>query len=291
MRFSAIKRAAAFFGIFLAASAWAAAPTWRDFETAAESAVSVRDWPKARLYYKLGLRFAVGVSDKEAVRHLRTQIKRLPVDPAVIGQLLADERYDEAFKRLKEYLNYNPGDVWAMSLMGYVYQAIDQNGKAEKLYKKAVATQKGHPTPHYYYGQYLLLKKKKFEDALAEFKTFRERLAAPSGSSPAEKRSLERERIQATRWIVSILDTTLGRPREAMDEMRTLVRAMPNDPETQYDYGALAARLGWKETAYGAFKKVIKLAPGTALADRAKLAIGVVQNTDNSGNPYVDPYS
>ena len=260
-------------------------------ERQAETAVSARDWPKARVLYKKSLREAVRENDREAVLHLRKQISRLPVDPAVIAQLLEGERYDEAFKRLKEYLNYNSGDIWAMSLLGTVYEAIGQDALAEKLYKKAVSIEAKHPTPHYYYGRFLLLKKKQFRQALKELKKFRECLDPSLTVSEREKKMLLNERIQATQWIASIEDTVLGDTVEAFRELTTLVRVSKPNAEVLYSYGVLAMRLGKKQTAYDTFQRVIQLSSDPELVAQARQAIDLIRNVGSDGNRYTDPYS
>lgn len=284
-------KAAAAAALLASVAAWAGGYS-RELELQAEAAVSLRRWDLARPLYKRSLREAVRESDVSAISRLRNQIARLPVESAVIERHIADERYDEAFKHLKAYVNYNPGDVWAMSLMGSLYERIGQDRQAERLYRKAVRLQPEHPTPRYYYGRYLLLKKKKFDAALQELERFRANLGqAKAKASESERRALERERIQATRWIASVRDTVLKEPARAMGELEPLIRVEKPDPEVLYEYGLLAMRNGRKRTAYDALVRVQRLSPGTALEQAAAQAIELMRNTDSSGYRYADPYS
>lgn len=259
----------------------------------AESLVNVGRYDEAGRTYRQALRESVRRRDKLGIAEFEKKVRSLPTSTDRIRALLTEEDWPAAEAQLKRVLSLNPGDPWALTLLGTVYEEIGRDGPAERIYRKAADLRPDYPGVHYSLGKFYLLKRKRFDDALEELEKFKETLEWSLGEieDPRLRAELEKDRVRAVRYLAYLHAEVMGRPARAAAELQALIRQTDSrDPELYYDLGAAYLTLKKRASAYGAFRKVIEYAPrDSELAREAENAIEYLRKHPDHGR-YTGPY-
>jgi len=248
-------------------------------------AVNVGDYDEARLSYKKALRAAVLAHDANQIRELKKMIRALPVFSSQIEAMILSEDHGGAFRELRKYLARNPSHPWAVVQMGRIYEAMGRLGQAENLYLQAIRWRYEEPNAHYALGRFYLLKKKKFEKALEEFKLFRVTLSESADlvTDEDQRKKMDGYLRDATRSIATIYLEVLREPKMAEAELENLVKSDDADARDHYSLGVAYLRNRKKTSAYQAFKKAIDIDPKSEAAKDAEEVIGTLRAASRKG--------
>ncbi len=250
----------------------------------ADTFAAIGDLGRASLYYRKALRETLRASAHDrarrkaaqrSIREIKELIHSLPKSEAYIWEWIQNEEYEKAASELKRYLSKNPADIWAMTTMGALFEEMDENAQAERIYKKAMKINPDHPLPYFYWGRYLLLKKKEFWEALQAFEKYRTKLKENAAlvDDPERKKRVTEHAAQAARYVASIYMETLNKPQFAVQALEEAVKESPKDAEIYYDLGVAYVRVKKRISAIQTFRKVIELKPDSKLAKDAEIAI------------------
>ena len=262
-------------------------------ERLAECSLSNGDTDTARKSYKRALREAIregALPVKKA--EIKKLIQSLPERSDQTEFLIEEKRFDEALSILRQTLALNPGDVSTMTRMGRVVEEMGQEGQAERLYQEALRLQPENPAPHYYWARFLLLKKKKYEDAIDEFKFFQDCVSEQlypledAKMIESEKKNL----VETSRYIAYIYLEILQQPAEAIQELESLKPDEIKSADVFYDLGIAYLRAKKRSSAFTCFKKVIVLDPKSEQAKEAENAIDFIHKHSDDGMRYTGPY-
>jgi tetratricopeptide (TPR) repeat protein len=253
------------------------APTLELYKRFGDVSVNVGAYDEARFAYKKALREAVHKRNIQGTRELKKLIRRLPAFTDQIDAKIQAEDYEGAFRELRKFLTRSPMHPWAVVEMGRIYEEIGRLTQAESLYQQAIRWNKEDPYAHYMLGRFYLMKRKKFEKALEEFKLYRVLLNDRQNLS---ENKIHQEKMReysrdVTRSIAYIYLEVLRQPKKAVAEMEGLVKN--GNPEAKDYYGLAIAYLREQKrtSAYQALKKSIDMDPKS---DTAKDAEALIEN-------------
>ena len=256
-------------------------PRSADFhERLAECSVSLGNYDEARKCYKRALRESLRESPAgNKATELKKLIQSLP-------------RNDDTLPALRQRLALNPSDVSTITRMGHVYEQMGQDGQAEHLYQEALKMRPEDPAAHYYWAEFLLLKKKRYEDAIDEFKYFqdcvRERVTPLEDPRMIEEE--KKELISTSLYIAQIYREVLQQYPEAIQEIESLKPDEIKNADVYFDLGVSYLRAKKRISAFSCFKKVIALDPKSERAKEAENAIDFVHKHSDDGTRYTGPY-
>ena len=265
---------------------------WR--ERLAESLIAASRFDQAKHEYKVAMRLAYAQNLRPKMKEILKLIEALPpsMDQALMH--IKNKEYNKALTELKPRLARHPGDVAAIVALGSAYEGLNDNQKAERLYSRASQLDPNYPEIHFYLGRFYLLKKKKFEKAVTELKTYREKMVKVLSriKDPAGQKEANKNLVQSTRYLAYIYGSILKEPEKSLWELKKAEQLDGENPEVLYDLGVAYLNTKKKMSAYQAFKKVMELAePESEIYQAAENAVSYIRHfTDNLGGGYTGPY-
>lgn len=215
-------------------------------------------WMGPRKLQELGEKFMAAGDTGQALRYLVAAEKKAPKDPSIhydLGLAYQERRLeDKALEHLHRAVALQPDYSEAHNALGVLYAKRGQSDKALEHFRRALANP-FYRTPHYAYFNMgkIYQEKARYAEALHYFD---EAIHFEKGYAQAH---LQRGRVLEA----------LGRKGEAKHAYQLAVYYDPDLPEAQFHYGRFLAQEGNWDDAAQAFRRVIRLAPGTSLADAA----------------------
>ncbi len=194
-----------------------------------------------------------------------------------IEELLKAERIDEAERMLKEYIDEDPKDHVALSLLGRLYLDKGDKRAASRALSKAVKLSPDYPMVHLYLGRFYFLMQKS-DDAVKEFNIFIQKMKPMVGADPTTKRIY----IKDLHYICDKC-FNLKRYDEFKKTIKEILALDPLDQTAIYNLGVyyyVAEHL--RSKAYDSFKKASEIDPDSHIGQRAKYAIEYIRANPDS---------
>ncbi|MDD5089831.1 MAG: tetratricopeptide repeat protein [Candidatus Wallbacteria bacterium] len=183
---------------------------------------------------------------------------RLSRDPKIqIKQLLKNENYSLAYRKMAEHLKSNPKDGEGYHLLGYALEKLGHVDKAEIAYKKALELAPELPDPMNNLASLYLESNRNIEEAITL--VHRALAARPDDPSFLDTQALSLYRQD--------------RHREALDILQKLIDKLPDSPALFYHLGLVLVQLNAPLEAAKAFRNTLVLAPDHFGAAKALAAI------------------
>lgn len=215
-------------------------------------------WMSAEELKSLGDKFLAAGDTGQALQYLVTAEKKDSKNPRIHYSLAlayaARRLPDQALKHFQKALELKPDYSEAHNALGAFYAEQGERDKASEHFQKALANPfyRTPEKPLYNLGR-LMMDQGRYAEAVAYFDEALHFQSAYAEAHLYRARSLE----------------ALGRQAEARRAYKAAVTYGPQSADAQFHYGRICAAEGRTEEAIAAFRRVLRLAPGTPLADAA----------------------
>ncbi|MBP9020311.1 MAG: tetratricopeptide repeat protein [Syntrophobacterales bacterium] len=210
-------------------------------------------------------------------------------------------QYTAALKELLEAKKQNPDDPTIRYYLGIAYYTKRLNIEAVLEFKEAISLKPGYSEAHNYLGM-VYCEMGRWDDAIAEFKKavsnvlyetpagaynnmgyayyrkgdYQTALVSFDEAFTKDPNTLLAPLIEKNRGMVLLAQ---GRVREAINHLKKSLEIAPDFPETHYLLAKCHVEMKDLKEAEAEFRLVLKLAPDSELAEKAKESLAAIMES------------